>query len=50
MWEYLVVRLRTSKPNVTENILNDWGRDGWELVSICWYLAWTTAYLKRLKS
>ena len=50
MWEYLVVRLRTSKPSVTENILNDWGRDGWELVSVCWHFAWTTAYFKRLKS
>jgi hypothetical protein len=50
MWEYLVVRLHINKPDHAEKTLNDWGRDGWELVSVCWQIGWSTAYFKRPKT
>ena len=49
MWEYLVVRIKTAKLNEAEQILNDWGEEGWELVSVSWHAVWSIAYLKRLK-
>ena len=50
MWEYLVVRLHINKPDHVEKTLNDWGRDGWELVNVCWQIGWSTAYFKRPKT
>jgi len=50
MWEYLVVRLHINKPDHLEKTLNDWGRDGWELVTVCWQIGWSTAYFKRPKT
>jgi len=50
MWEYLVVRLHINKPDHVEKTLNDWGRDGWELVTVCWQIGWSTAYFKRPKT
>ena len=35
------------KPFDVEKTLNDWGRDGWELVTVCWQIGWSTAYFKR---
>jgi hypothetical protein len=49
MWEYLVVRIKTAKLNEAEQILNDWGEEGWELVSVSWHFVWSIAYLKRQK-
>jgi hypothetical protein len=49
VWEYLVVRIKTAKLNEAEQILNDWGQEGWELVSVSWHAVWSIAYLKRLK-
>jgi Domain of unknown function (DUF4177) len=50
MWEYLVVRLHINKPDQVEKTLNDWGGDGWELVTVCWQIGWSTAYFKRPKT
>jgi hypothetical protein len=49
VWEYLVVRIKTAKLNEAEQILNDWGEEGWELVSVSWHAVWSIAYLKRPK-
>jgi len=49
VWEYLVVRIKTAKLNEVEQILNDWGEEGWELVSVSWHFFWSIAYLKRPK-
>ena len=49
MWEYFVVRLRTSNLTEAEKILNDWGEEGWELVCVSWHIVWSVAYFKRLK-
>ena len=38
------------KPFDVEKTLNDWGRDGWELVTVCWQIGWSTAYFKRAKT
>jgi len=50
MWEYLVVRLHINKPDHVEKTLNDWGHDGWELVTVCWQIGWSTAYFKSPKT
>ena len=49
VWEYLVVRIKTAKLNEAEQILNDWGEEGWELVSVSWHTVWSIAYFKRSK-
>ena len=49
VWEYLVVRIKTTKLNEAEQILNDWGEEGWELVSVSWHVVWSIAYFKRPK-
>ena len=49
VWEYLVVRIKTAKLNEAEQILNDWGEEGWELVSVSWHVVWSIAYFKRPK-
>ena len=49
VWEYLIIRIKTAKLNEAEQILNDWGEEGWELVSVSWHVVWSIAYLKRPK-
>lgn len=50
MWRYMVIKLTTTDVLQLEYQLNSWGKEGWELVSVCWHGflgTYATAYFKR---
>lgn len=47
MWKYRVVTLQASTDEAIQNTINDFGKQGWELVAVTDNVGWIRFFFKK---